>query len=282
MEISERANLIFNNGSIVVRHAFKTRDGKFHDIVVTDGAHEFQKKDWTGCEKVLLKKIWAVYSECIQVIQKHDVLKKYAPEHVRFVYSKNPSKSNPDRTKLFINSLNSSLPPKQHSIGHLPKINEELDILSTILLKPCAMVLPPKPEPAVKTTTTKAAKPKKGTPEKAAEPEKLAEPGKKPAKCILAGDGGAHPKSTVKLPPVRPEDRPEEDLAAKPAPADASKRSPANLPPVRRPPVDPEVERRKKEQEQGAKTLLSLVRSSLGSAFNQKPLHDHLVAAKTQ
>ncbi len=268
MEISERASLIFNNnGSIVVRHAFQTRDGKFHDIVVTDGEHRFRREDWVGCEKVLLKKIWRVYSGCIQEIQKHEkFFDKIAPEHVRFVYNKNPTKSNPEKTKLFITPPNRTLPPIPRAIGHWGEINNELEILSTILLKPRAMVLPPKSEPVVKTKTPKKATKTKTTAEKTVKPEKSTEPPTKklaePEKLTKIKEP---PESGVKLPPIRPRDRLEDDLAAKPAPTDASwNRSAVKLSPVQRPASE--------ARQEGAKKIVSRGMDVLGPAFRPRAL----------
>ena len=212
MQLSERANLIFNyNGSIIVRHAFKSRDGKFHDIVVTDGDNAFRKEDWVGCHKVLLNKIWTVYSTCIQEIQKRedtigkDVVSKIVKEQVRFVYKKKPTNNIAKKTKLFINSTNNTLHPQTpYEIGHFETISKELEILNTFLWQPHTLVLPPKSTPDVKTKTpkktTKAVEPKKSD----LSTQKL-EKSKKPANPDQGKkDDNTKATSSLTLPPIKP------------------------------------------------------------------------------
>ena len=274
MELSKNASLIFNNnGSIVVRRAYQSRDGVFHDIVVTDGARQFRKEDWTGCEKILLNKIWAVYSQCITEIQSHpDLPKKIAPEQVRFVYNKNPATANPDKIKLFINSANSPLPPIKYAIGHLGKMSEELGILSTILLQPHAKSLPPKPAPTDPSKTSKSSNKSSKPPKKTepTEPEKPVKTPEKPATLPNPGVVETPPEPRVKLPPVRqssviaePEGKP-----PKPVKAPAIK-----LAPVRRPRDDAVAE----NQKQVRKEHLNAGSRVLGSLFHRRPLEEQLL-----
>lgn len=266
MEISERASLIFNNnGSIIVRHAFQTRDGKFHDIVVTDGDRRFKKEEWVDCEKVLINKIWIVYSTCIQAIQKKkdvlgpEVMREIAKEPLRFVYNKNPINSNIEKTKLFINSANGTSPLLPYDIGHWDGINQELDILSTFLLQPHAKVLPLNPKPDVKTTTTKTAK--KATADKTVEPESAKSSTKQPDKSEKpAPDKDSDLVKDDPLPPIRPKEA-------------SNKHSPVPLPPSPDPDKDLSA---KKKHEAGIKNTLYQAMSVLGDAFNPGPLKKEL------
>jgi len=278
MKISEHARIIFNkNGSIVVRQAFQSRhDRVFHDIIVTDSEHEFQKKDWVGCETILLNKIWKVYLKCIQDIQGKPGMKipNFAPESARIVYHKNPATFDTKKTRLFINSSGSALSPTGgYQIGHWGEINTELDILRAFLLEPHEKVLPPKPEPVVASKEPKASKPKTTTASMATEPAKKPADPVEPAILAPAGVPGAPPRPAVTPPPVSPLDPSEDDPEV---PVTLPQPSRISLPPVGGGSKNSNVDDEKRRSVR--RGHFNAVSESLaGSGFNPSALKEELL-----
>lgn len=99
MEINENAQLIFKSGTtIVVERAFRTPDGQYHDIVVTDSEGGFRANDFNGQERALLNQIVSVFDQC--VLAAMPTVRALTPEKAKFVFKKKSGDTS--KVKLFI------------------------------------------------------------------------------------------------------------------------------------------------------------------------------------